>query len=254
MLFHSDKLGSLVLDGAGARLDQLKDAAPQGRLPRAALADESERLALADRERHIGNGLDEAFGHPDPLGPADGEDLDQLADLDDRLRHQALRASASSPARMHAVSRSPNGWSSGSPNPHRSTACGHRTLKAHPDGGLSMFGGAPGIGVRRSRPNAGRLASRPRVYGWLGWSKIGPMSPRSAARPAYITCTRSAIRAITPRSWVISTTAVFISRLIRCSTSRICACTVTSSAVVGSSAMSTSGLLAIAIAIITRWR
>ncbi len=37
-------------------------------------------------------------------------------------------------------------------------------------------------------------------------------------------------------------------------TSRICACTVTSSAVVGSSAMSTSGSLAIAMAIITRWR
>ena len=37
-------------------------------------------------------------------------------------------------------------------------------------------------------------------------------------------------------------------------TSRIWACTVTSRAVVGSSAISTSGSLAIAIAIITRWR
>ena len=36
--------------------------------------------------------------------------------------------------------------------------------------------------------------------------------------------------------------------------SRICACTVTSSAVVGSSAISTSGRLASAMAIITRWR
>ena len=35
---------------------------------------------------------------------------------------------------------------------------------------------------------------------------------------------------------------------------RICACTVTSSAVVGSSAMNRSGRLASAIAIITRWR
>ena len=35
---------------------------------------------------------------------------------------------------------------------------------------------------------------------------------------------------------------------------RICACTVTSSAVVGSSAISRSGSLASAIAIITRWR
>ncbi len=36
--------------------------------------------------------------------------------------------------------------------------------------------------------------------------------------------------------------------------SRICACTVTSSAVVGSSAISSSGLLTSAIAIIARWR
>ena len=35
---------------------------------------------------------------------------------------------------------------------------------------------------------------------------------------------------------------------------RICACTVTSSAVVGSSAISRSGSFASAIAIITRWR
>jgi hypothetical protein len=38
------------------------------------------------------------------------------------------------------------------------------------------------------------------------------------------------------------------------SSSRICACTVTSSAVVGSSAISSSGSLASAMAIITRWR
>ena len=43
------------------------------------------------------------------------------------------------------------------------------------------------------------------------------------------------------------------SRAVR-STSRTCAWMVTSSAVVGSSAMITSGSLAIAIAIITRWR
>ena len=35
---------------------------------------------------------------------------------------------------------------------------------------------------------------------------------------------------------------------------RICACTVTSSAVVGSSAISRSGSLASAMAIMTRWR
>ena len=43
-------------------------------------------------------------------------------------------------------------------------------------------------------------------------------------------------------------------RFISRSRSRICACTVTSSAVVGSSAMTSGGLQASAIAIITRWR
>ena len=52
----------------------------------------------------------------------------------------------------------------------------------------------------------------------------------------------------------MNTIAVLSSCWIRWMTSRICACTVTSSAVVGSSAISTSGSLAIAMAIITRWR
>ncbi len=47
---------------------------------------------------------------------------------------------------------------------------------------------------------------------------------------------------------------MFISACRRRSRSRICACTVTSSAVVGSSAISTAGLQARASAIITRWR
>ena len=44
------------------------------------------------------------------------------------------------------------------------------------------------------------------------------------------------------------------SRCCDCNRSRICACTVTSSAVVGSSANSSFGPHASAIAIITRWR
>ena len=55
-------------------------------------------------------------------------------------------------------------------------------------------------------PNAGRLASRPRVYGCVGLRKMESTSPRSTVRPAYITCTRSAMRATTPRSWVMNTT------------------------------------------------
>ena len=60
-------------------------------------------------------------------------------------------------------------------------------------------------------------------------------------RPAYMTATRSAMSATTPMSWVIRTTAVWRS-MARCrSRSRICAWMVTSSAVVGSSAISIVG-------------
>ena len=60
--------------------------------------------------------------------------------------------------------------------------------------------------------------------------------------------------ATTPRSWVIMITAMPSSRCSRLSNSMICAWIVTSSAVVGSSAISSFGSLTRAIAIIARWR
>jgi hypothetical protein len=60
--------------------------------------------------------------------------------------------------------------------------------------------------------------------------------------------------AMTPRSWVIMMTLAPVASLAVWSTSRTWACTVTSSAVLGSSAMSRSGSLAIAIAMTARWR
>ena len=76
----------------------------------------------------------------------------------------------------------------------------------------------------------------------------------SAILPAYITATRSARPAITPRSWVTRMTAMPSRRRRSSISSRICFWMVTSSAVVGSSAMSSFGSQASAIAIITRWR
>ena len=70
-------------------------------------------------------------------------------------------------------------------------------------------------------------------------SRTGPIS---TMRPAYITATRSAVSAITPMSWVISMMAVPCSRHSRFSSAMICAWTETSSAVVGSSAMTSSRL------------
>ncbi|ALE81122.1 hypothetical protein WY02_25125 [Pseudonocardia sp. AL041005-10] len=67
-----------------------------------------------------------------------------------------------------------------------------------------------------------------------------------------MTTTRSAIRATTDMSCVMSSSAAPCSRCSRRIRARICASTVTSSAVVGSSAMSSSGSQASAIATPTR--
>ncbi len=69
-----------------------------------------------------------------------------------------------------------------------------------------------------------------------------------------MTSTRSATSATTPMSWVMKMTAMCISSCSRRISSRIWAWMVTSSAVVGSSAMRSVGLHDSAIAIITRWR
>ena len=71
-------------------------------------------------------------------------------------------------------------------------------------------------------------------------------------RPAYMTMTRSAVSAITPRSCVMSSTDRSKRDFISRSKSRICAWIVTSSAVVGSSAMTSDGRHESAMAIKAR--
>jgi hypothetical protein len=87
-----------------------------------------------------------------------------------------------------------------------------------------------------------------------GAFRIASVGPSSTMRPAYITATRSQSCATTPKSCVMNRIASPRSRRRSSSSVRICACTVTSSAVVGSSAMITSGSLASAMAMPTRWR
>ena len=115
--------------------------------------------------------------------------------------------------------------------------------------------GSPAAARRCSGgPERGSAASSPVVYGCCGCANSSPDGASSTLRPAYMTITRSATSATTPRSWVMRTIAVpRRSRMSRIR-SRMPAWIVTSSAVVGSSAISTFGLQATAIAIITRWR
>ena len=134
---------------------------------------------------------------------------------------------------------------------------GQRGWKGQPAGRLNGCGIEPpsvaSLRARRRHDARDRAQQRARV-GMLRRVEDVVDRPFSTARPRYITTTSSAISAITPMSWVIR-----ISARPRCccrprSRSRICAWVVTSSAVVGSSAISTRGSQASAIAIITRWR
>jgi hypothetical protein len=78
--------------------------------------------------------------------------------------------------------------------------------------------------------------------------------PFSTSRPAYMTATESAISTSSDRSWVMNSTAKFSSWRSLMSSSRISRWVTTSSAVVGSSMITTDGFSASAAAISTRWR
>ncbi len=80
---------------------------------------------------------------------------------------------------------------------------------------------------------------RPCVYGWRGCGEqLARPVASSTTLPAYITTTRCAVSATTPIACVISMIAMPSRSFSSASRSRICAWIVTSSAVVGSSAIS----------------
>ena len=170
---------------------------------------------------------------------------------------RALRRGLEQAGHLVARARRARGSSGGSTWRWRSRTYGQRGWNEQPPGRLIRLGGRPGIGTSsapRGRSRRGIERSSPHVYGCSGAAKIFCAGARSTIRPAYMTATSSTVSAITPRSWVIITTAVSSSSCSRRISARICACTVTSSAVVGSSAISRRGSLASAIAIIARWR
>ena len=84
-------------------------------------------------------------------------------------------------------------------------------------------------------------------------TRTSAVGPSSTICPQYITAIRSQAPDATPRSWVMSRTATSRSCCSSASNSITRACTVASSAVVGSSAIRTDGSHASAMAIMTRW-
>ena len=211
-------------DGAADRLDQAQDRAPRRRLAAAGFADQRQRLAARRAKRHI---LDRVHARPDAAehagaGCRSGSsvgDFEQraLGGADRRRRRPAARRSRRSPDRRSesAAGRRGPSWSRAA---------------------------APRRAARACRAAAACAKERRRS------------SPSSTLSPCHMTTTRSAISATTPMSWVMNRTAMPSSSCSILMSSRICAWIVTSSAVVGSSAISSCGRQASAMAIITRWR
>ena len=108
--------------------------------------------------------------------------------------------------------------------------------------------------ARRAPATCGIAASRPFGVRVLRGARTALDRASSTTWPAYITTTREQRSAITPRSWVTKITAMPSRACSDRSRSRICACTVTSSAVVGSSAISRRGSHDSASASRARWR
>ncbi len=94
--------------------------------------------------------------------------------------------------------------------------------------------------------------SRPRVYSWTGLVRMSRTGPCSTTWPAYMTVMEFATSATRARSWLTKTIAKPSSFCSLLSSSMTCFCTVTSRAVVGSSAMMTLGSRVSAMAMSTR--
>ncbi|ETB49885.1 hypothetical protein O981_20565, partial [Mycobacterium avium 10-5560] len=101
--------------------------------------------------------------------------------------------------------------------------------------------------------SAGAAATSRRVYSCRGSCRIDCAAPDSTTTPSCTTTTDSARSAASARSWVINSTAVPSSAVSRCRWSSTWRCTVTSSAEVGSSAISSRGRPASPMAISARW-
>ena len=129
-----------------------------------------------------------------------------------------------------------------------------RVENLQPTGMFWSVGTVPSIDESLPTVLSGRGidARSPWEYGCIGLAKISLVGATSITLPAYITMTLSAISATTPISWVMSIIETFDVAFSSCISSRIWAWIVTSSAVVGSSAISIDGDWIRAIAIITR--
>ena len=136
----------------------------------------------------------------------------------------------------------------------RSSADGRGSRSARCAGRAGRRAGRTGSCGTAASPITGNAAASARVYGCAASANTLSFGPSSTIRPAYITAIRRQMFASVERSCVMKMIARPRSRWRSASRRSTCAWTITSSAVVGSSAISIRGSHAIASAIRTRWR
>src|SRR5690606_6539166 len=171
----------------------------QGGFAATRLSHHAQHAAAFDAQVHAVDGVQGA-ARLEHAG-FDGEAAADVASLDQRV-HQAA-------SRMQRHWRPGGAWRTGISCRHAACAWRQRSWKAQPRNSPVSAGTTPGMvprGVPAGvRPGTGIQASRPSVYGWRGAANSSATGPCSTICPAYITATWRAMRATTPRSWVMST-------------------------------------------------
>ena len=147
-------------------------------------------------------------------------------------------------------------YSGGWTTEHSGMASAHRGWNRQPGGGAATSGGAPAMPVSGTLGprTEGNASSRARAYGCRGVPNSDEVEPSSATCPAYITSTRSEKFPTSEMSWVTK----IVANPSRSCSSLICRIrdrwATTSSAEVGSSMMTRSGVNSSAMAIMHRCR
>ena len=233
----------------GSRLPPLRGG-PDSAIGRAGRGTARERRSAQPASGHGGGSRWRGLPHPDP--PLRGGRSSPSGESAPSSRHQPLQRRAPAAREVAAGDRFERRHLGAFRDAERDSAPGTGSPAAArscsapcPRSPQGAAGAARAAAARRgARPCRDAAETRNR----------SSTLARSTTWPAYMTTTSSQTSATTPRSWVMRMIAAPLSsRSLRIS-SRICAWIVTSSAVVGSSAMRRSGSQASAIAIMTRWR
>src|SRR5690606_946598 len=181
-LVDLDDVDAVELDLTGGRLDQPQDAAADGRLARAGLADQTHDLTLLNGEADVLDGLDVGHHAREDAAP-DGEVLAQVVDFEQCVligrgvtqRAVGVTHALISDFRSSSSQRTQRTWcpppvssSGGIAALHFSCTKRQRGWKAQPSGRLSGLGTLPGMAWRRSWCSAARSTrgielSRPSV-------------------------------------------------------------------------------------------